>query len=269
MLNLRLGKVVKVFPESNSVNLVMLDNSERLPMVQVLSTSASTNTGLAELTEPEPPAEDWDVQPTKRDIYAAVGTMGTTPVVLGFLFPQVTQLLFKEKNRRVHRHASDFYTSVDDAGNFEVFHPSGTYMRIGTTPEHEDLTGKDFDKKWKIERNTDKAVHVRLVVKNGGAEKVSLSATPDGNVALKNAGTLSADVAGAADIKVGGALTSSAPSFTHTGPMTLKGDLTVQGDVGVTKTVTAQTDVVGGGKSLKNHVHAGVQTGGGSTQPPT
>ncbi len=45
--------------------------------------------------------------------------------------------------------------------------------------------------------------------------------------------------------------------------------LTILGDVQVQGTLTASVDVVGGGKSLKDHVHGGVTPGGGSTAPPT
>jgi hypothetical protein len=46
------------------------------------------------------------------------------------------------------------------------------------------------------------------------------------------------------------------------GTMTVKNDFTVEG------TVTADTDVVGGGKSLKTHIHSAVTTGVGTSGPP-
>ena len=46
------------------------------------------------------------------------------------------------------------------------------------------------------------------------------------------------------------------------------GGVTIQGDVDVTGTLTATTDVVGGGKSLKDHRHTGVQAGGAVSGPP-
>ena len=46
-------------------------------------------------------------------------------------------------------------------------------------------------------------------------------------------------------------------------------DVTIDGDVDVTGTVTASEDVIGGGKHLKTHTHGGVQTGGGSTGAPS
>lgn len=49
----------------------------------------------------------------------------------------------------------------------------------------------------------------------------------------------------------------------------MNGDVQITGDVTVSKTVTATTDVVGGGKSLKTHTHGGVTTGGGTTGAPS
>lgn len=40
------------------------------------------------------------------------------------------------------------------------------------------------------------------------------------------------------------------------------------GDVKVDGTLTATTDVIGGGKHLKTHLHSGVTTGGGNTGAP-
>lgn len=42
----------------------------------------------------------------------------------------------------------------------------------------------------------------------------------------------------------------------------------ITGNVNVDQTVTANTDVVGGGKSLKTHVHTGVQSGSSTSGPP-
>lgn len=54
-----------------------------------------------------------------------------------------------------------------------------------------------------------------------------------------------------------GTLTSSAPTWNHTG------------DINVDGTVTASTDVIGGGKSLKNHTHGGVMSGSDTSGPPS
>ena len=58
--------------------------------------------------------------------------------------------------------------------------------------------------------------------------------------------------------------------FTSAGEIELKpaSKVTVLGDLTATGTITGATDVVGGGKSLKTHLHTGVQTGGGVSGPP-
>jgi hypothetical protein len=43
---------------------------------------------------------------------------------------------------------------------------------------------------------------------------------------------------------------------------------TISGSMTATGTITGQTDVVGGGKSLKTHTHSGVTTGSGNSGPP-
>lgn len=255
---LRIAKVVATHPEGYAVDLVFLDTNARSPWVQVLSWSASTNTGAMDLPAPTEPEKPYDVQESNdRDIYAVVGFVAGVPVVLGFLYPQVCQMLFADQNRKIERHASDWYTSVDGEGNFEASHPSGTYLRIGKTPEHEDLTGKDFDRKWAIAKNTDAAVHVHLTVKNAGVEKASIDIGPEGDVALVHAGNLSVQTAGDASIEVGGNLATSAATWAHSG------------DVTITGTMTVTEDVIGSGKSLKAHTHGGVVRGGALSDPPS
>lgn len=48
----------------------------------------------------------------------------------------------------------------------------------------------------------------------------------------------------------------------------IAGNVAIDGDVTVTGTLTADTDVVGGGKSLKGHKHTGVTAGGGVSGAP-
>lgn len=54
-----------------------------------------------------------------------------------------------------------------------------------------------------------------------------------------------------------------------TGDTTITGKLHVTDDAQFDKTVTATTDVVGGGKHLKTHTHSGVTAGGGTSGPPS
>lgn len=59
-----------------------------------------------------------------------------------------------------------------------------------------------------------------------------------------------------------GKIVSGANQWTHTGPVHFTDNVQVD------KTLTANTDVIGGGKSLKSHEHSGVQSGGSNTGPP-
>lgn len=197
---IRWGKVVDIHPEDNSVDLTMTDDGTHLAGVQVLSPSAGGRSGIADLPVPDAAEGDdkWDIRKkTESDIFAAVAYAESRyPVVLGFRYPQVNQVLSKDKGRRIDRHGSDFYETIDKEGNYELRHPSGTFLRIAKTPDSEDLTGKDADGNWAIDRNTDAAVHVRLQVKNGGAVKADIAIDPDGNVTVTNQGNLVFDTTG-------------------------------------------------------------------------
>lgn len=267
---LRLGKVVTAHPEDHSVDLLMLDTADRLPGVQVLSGFAGTDFGCAMMAEPDKVSPDdvWSPRDTKtRDILAVVGQIGPSFVVLGFLFPQVAQALFQRLNFAVNRHPSDVYTTVDNDGNVEVSHPSGTFIRIAVNPAHEDLTGQDFDKIWAIKKNTDKAVAVRIEVRQGGARKSTWTMFPDGKVTL--------DATSDVLLKTPSKLTVDAPDSFFLGKVTISGLITYLAGMSGTggATVSGSVAVSGGdvtadGISLKTHRHGGVQTGGGQTGTP-
>lgn len=241
-MKLKLAKVARIHPESHAVDITILDDNRRISGVQVMSDLAGTDFGSSDLVEPDLPG--YDEPPSKtRDIYAVVTWIGEIPMVLGFLFPQIAQCLFAEKNRKIYRHPSDVYFTIDGEGNTELYHPSGAYLRMGATGAHEDLTGKDYDKLWKIKRNTDKPVHIHIAQ---GGGKAAINIDPNGNIAIANAGTLVANVTGETTLT--------------TPKLTLNGDMQVNGKV------TTSGDVVANGVSVDNHTHPDPQ--GGNTQKP-
>ncbi len=270
---LRMARVADVHPEDNSVDIVMVDDGSRWPGVQVLAVGASTRTGLSDMPDVTAVGDKWTLTEQRgQDMLAIVSFLSpAVPIVLGFLFPQVNQVLFSDRNRKVSRHASDVYSTIDGDGNAEFYHPSGTFLRIGTSAAHEDLTGKDYDALWSIDRNTDKAVNLRVVVANAGVEKASVTFDPNGNITITHAGNLSVTTQGQAQVNVsgtttvvsGGAVTVQAPSVTLDAPSTtLTGNLTVQGSTSV-QAITSR------GKNISStHTHSGVTSGPSNTGVP-
>lgn len=205
-----LAKIVRVLPGGHAADVLLMDTGDRIPAVQIMCGSASGNTGRVDMTQPDQGDDLWD--PTRlgeREVIACIAYYKNIPMIIGFLYPQVCQMLFDRQNFRIDRHASDFYTTTDNAGNHEMFHPSGTYLRIGATPEHEDLTGQDFDGKWAISQNTGSAVHVHLSVRNAGSEVASVDIDPAGNITIGHAGDYTQNVGGDYTLIVAGNATKS------------------------------------------------------------
>lgn len=268
--NLDIGTVVASYPEGQSVDVLMLDGT-RLANVQVMVPTGSDSSGVVDLPDIGGPVDDsrWLVSaPLERHVRAVIASLRGIPVCIGFLLPQVTQMTFKEKNRRVSRHASDVYSSIDGAGNMELYHPSGTYARVGASPVHEDLTSKDYDTLWKISKNVGSAPHVHLTVANAGAQVASIDIDPSGNLAVQANGNLTANiggnlaatVAGTSGIVSSGDMTLTAPNITLNGSVLVNGSMAQgTGSSGGTATlqgpVTVINDLTAAGTSVHSHRH--------------
>lgn len=242
------GIVVATHPGDHSVDVVLSDG-RRLAGVQVLTPNGSARSGtfdMPAMPEREGDAK-WDVsQPHGQDQIALVEFVGEAPVVVGFLYPQVSQMTFDDPKLRVSRHQSDVMTSIDGDGNIQLDHPSGTYIRIGEAPDRVDMAGKNTDGSLASDRNTGRKVNIRIGLAGGVLE---LTMTPTGGVSLKCAQGVS--------IEAGEAVTVKAPSVTLDTPQThITGDVTVDGDV------------VASGISLVHHVHSGVMSGPANTGEP-
>lgn len=294
---LDLGRVVATHPESNSVDLQMLASGARLSGVQVMGGAAGASHGFHDLPRPR----EQELAPTDpfsavhqagdaRATLAVVAYYRAIPVVMGFLYPQVSQCLFADRDRMIYRHASDLYATVDGSANFEVHHPSGVSLRIAETPDHEDLTGRDFDGKWRLDRNTGRAVHVQLTMPNA-----IVHLDPAGNVSVEHAGDLevstggnaSVSVSGDAAVDVGGTTTLNsagdvlveAPEVTVdaadvivTGKLTVQGGMAVTGGSGTSAEINGNVTVVGqlmnNGKLVgSTHRHTSSSSGSPTSTP--
>jgi hypothetical protein len=272
MTGVQLGIVVAVYPQGNAIDVLLPDSGSRLTNVQVAVSSGSDSTGTVDLPDPGLPADDtrWNLpgDPT-RNIIAVIQSYKGNPICTGFILPQVCQMTFDRPNFRVMRHASDVYTTIDQNGNTELYHPSGTFLRIGTAPAHEDLTGQDFDGEWKIDDNTGALVYVNLVIANGGQVKASFKVDPSGNVTLTAVGTLTANITGDIDVTTQGNLnaTVSGTMKATANQINLNGVIIdSSGNLTSPATIKGTVDVIAGTISGKTHTHPDPQ--GGSVGPP-
>lgn len=217
-MNFFLGRVIKTHPHDNSLDVELLHDLSRLTAVPLLSPTMTTSSGRVDMHEPEGNAYG-EKGSTTRDCLVALALTDSGFVALGFVASPVNQMAFDRKNFKVDRHASDVYQTIDNDGNIEIAHPSGTFVRIATTAAHEDLTAQDFDKLWNVTRNTAKQVWLSVQIANTGGVKAALTIDPSGNVALTHTGNLTVQTGGAASISSVGAMTlHSDVSITATAP---------------------------------------------------
>lgn len=270
-MDIRYGVVVATHPEDHSVDLVMVDDHSRLAGVQVLTPNGSGLYGINDLLAPDERTGDakWDLrQVGAQNPIAGVLFGARMPVVIGFRFPQINQVLFDEKNLRVDRHASEVYSTLNAASDYEMAWPNGTFVRIAADPNHVDLNGHGSDKKWATTKNADKALHLRVVL---GAGKLDLHVDPAGNLSIVHDGDLTIHTKGAASIAVDGnttlttpKLTVDAPESEFTGHVLVKNGLNVTGNATITG-----GDVKADAISLKAHKHTGVSAGSATSGPAT
>lgn len=287
----RIGIVVATHPEDHSVDLVMVDDGARLVGVQVLSQSASTRTGTVDMPAVPEKKNKWDItKPTGQEMKAVVSYVGRQPVVAGFLFPQVNQVLSKDPKRRISRHQSDVASFIDGDGNFQMDFPSGTYVRVGESPDREDTAGKNADGNSATDRNTGRRYNIRIGLA-GGAGTITVSpegkvsfdikqdfdvntdgnanVTAKGTANVKSTGNATVETEGEATVKAASAVTIDAPSTHCTGSLTVDGALTykgglagsggsgaaIQGNVTVTGNINATGAIMDTAGNSNHHSH--------------
>lgn len=247
----RKGIVVAIHPGDHSADLVMADDGSRLVGVQIQTPNGSTRSGSVDLPEIPEKADKWDVTKlTGQDMIAIVDMVGRTPIITGFLYPQINQMLSNDPKMKVYRHQSDVGYSIDGEGNFQYTHPGGAYIRIGETPDLVDGAGKNADGNSKADRNTGRKVNIRVGL---AGNAVLLTMTPEGVVTMKMEQDFNLEANGAIN-------------------MTAKGEINMKSDVGIVldaPTASNPTgDIIAKTVSLLDHVHGGVLPGGATTEEP-
>lgn len=183
MSDLFLGRVVAVHQHDNSLDIQLVYDGSVLTGVPLMCPMMTTSSGVSNMHHPE--GNDWNAPgSTTRDIYVIVSKTDGGYIALGYISPQVNQMMFDRVNFKIDRHASDVYSSITNEGDVELSHPSGSFVKFGENMGHEDLAGLDCDKLWSITRNLDTAPGMFLKIKNNGITHAQLRFTSDGNVDL-------------------------------------------------------------------------------------
>lgn len=215
--SLRFAKIIKTHAPSHSVDVVYADDGTRACGVQVMTPRASTNSGVVDLPEPSTPDDDeWSPKPTnpygdndKRDMLAVVAMVGVTPVVIGYVFPQVNHLAMKEGTHlMIDRHGSDLTVVTEDNANHTVLHPDGSYIHIGngTKPN---LEGQDYDEVFKIYRNKNVPASIVLYTKHA-----SITIGSGGDISIYAEGNITMSAGNHIGITAGGTVSVSAETIT-------------------------------------------------------
>lgn len=207
-MSLLKGVVVATHPEDHSVDLVLVNNGARLVGVQVCAGACSSRSGTVDLPAVPEKKDKWDItKATDQEIYAVVDYIGRTPIVTGFLYPQINQMLFKDPKMRFSRHQSDVISYIDGDGNMGILHPGGAYIQIGESPDKPELAAKNADANLAADRNTGRKVHLRVAL---AGNSVELTMTPSGEVTLKLDSDFSMEAGGNIAMKAGGDVTIEA-----------------------------------------------------------
>lgn len=261
MSNLRLARVVAFHPSGRADIVCMDGDGARFGNVPVGLMSASTDTIFVDKPKPsEWPSEDASASTLDREVVAVVAFFVRCPVILCFLPPQLSECLFADDNLMLHRHASDFYWSVDGSGNLQWSHPSGAFVHFGEGEEYRDLTGKDQNKAWQANNNTDKQPN--FIVKLGGKD------APVAQLKLKSDGSM--ELALNSDFKLS---SQGSGTMSFDGGLTITADTKIDGNLHVTQDINADGQVADASGSMQEmrgyyNGHTHVDPQGGATAPP-
>lgn len=140
---------------------------------------------------------------------------------------------------------TNFTTNYPNRRGFKD--PAGNLFFIDSTPSQEDV---------KFIHKSGTTIHIDPT----GNVRITASA----NTFTTVAGNVDLAVSGNARIAVSGSITSSAASWSHSGPVNISGNTAISGNVTV-----SSGDVTADGISLKTHRHRGVKAGGDTSSTPT
>lgn len=211
---LKIGKVIAVNPENHSVDVAYLDGgfASNLPTLSAWAGSThgvtftpsptyekdvpqrktypnSVDMAYDDITNPDKTGQDQYVLVAQIEgSLTGLGMAGA--IVVGYFYPQVSEMLFdegeegKRRNMLLFRHPSDVQATIEKDGKISIQHPNGTRITVGEDISPLDLGQKDYDKRYTLRRNLNPHNGVSVVVEaiNDSEPKARVIWSADGEV---------------------------------------------------------------------------------------
>lgn len=134
-------KVIRFYASSNTADVVTIDNNISLLGCNI---TCSMPAGFAYGTRYIPTHDDQNAEVeyvnSAGDIYCVAAFLENdynNTAILGFIFPLETTLSISEYGLYIFRHESDVMWMVRGDGTVQIYHPSGSVIKIGDTAENE------------------------------------------------------------------------------------------------------------------------------------
>lgn len=134
-------KVIRFIPSSNTVDCMTIDNNISLENCNI---ACSMPAGFAYGTRYFPSHDDQNPEApyinSPGDLYCVAAFLENdynNAAVLGFLFPMETTLSISEYGLYIFRHESDVIWIIRSDGTMQIYHPSGSIIKIGDNDENE------------------------------------------------------------------------------------------------------------------------------------
>lgn len=128
-------KVIRFLPSSNTIDCVTIDNNISLSDCNI---TCSMPAGFAYGSRYFPSHDDQNPEApyvnSPGDVYCVAAFLENdynNAAVLGFIFPMETTLSIAEYGLYIFRHESDVFWMVRADGTVQIYHPSGSIIKIG------------------------------------------------------------------------------------------------------------------------------------------
>lgn len=261
---IELARVVAIHPDAHAVDVVLLRTGQRAAGVPLMTSGASTATGVTDLPPVTAPDGDdrWNVPARGQSdmLVVLAPTPGGNWIAIGSLFPQINAVLNAEAGRRVYRHSSGAWHMIAPDGTVTIGHPSGAVICMGPNLTPTNPVGGDVHGQWRHDGPNAGAQVGLHVTMPSGAE---LTVATDGQVTMKAITQATFDTPQASftgNVSIAGGLTMTGTNGT--------GNITTPGNIDADGTMHADGHITSGSISLREHVHSDVQSGPYNTGQP-